>query len=162
MTVRRAARPLTLLAGLAILIAACGPSATATPAGSGAAVPTAVPPTQVPIGTTGTVPTFALPSFALPSADKELEDLLPDDIAGEAVRKSSMTGDQFMGFLGSPEVEAVLDQFDKSPSDLSVAFGGTTNLTLIAYRLKGFDGSQFFNTFLAAAGEEGEVAVTDG
>ena len=58
-------------------------------------------------------------------------------------------------------LEAVLDQFDKAPSDLTVAFAGTTNLTLIAYRLEGVEGSQFVNTFLAAAGEDSEVTVTD-
>lgn len=161
-TARHTARPPALLTALAVVLAACGTAATVTPGVPGASGPTALPATQVPAGTAGIVPTFALPSFALPSADKELEDLLPDDIATETVRKSSMSGDQFMGLLGSAEVEAVLDQFDTSPSDLSVAFGGTSNLTLIAYRLKGVDGSQFFNTFLVAAGEDDEVTVTDG
>lgn len=162
MTARRAARSLTLLAGLAIFATACGGEApTASPGATGSANSTAVPATQGPVGTAGGGPTFALPSFELPSADAALEALLPDDIAGETVGKSSITGVQFLGFMGSPEVEAVLDQFEKSPSDLSVAFGGTTTLTLIAYRLKGVDGSQFFNTFLVAAGEDGEVTVTD-
>ena len=162
MTARRAARPQSLLAALAIFVAACGgPAATATPGVTGAVDSTPVPATQAPVGTIESGPTFALPSFELPSADKELEDLLPDDIATETVRKSSVAGDQFLAFMGSPEVEAALDQFDKLPSDLSVAFGATTNLTLIAYRLKGVDGSQFFNTFLVAAGEDGEVTVTD-
>ncbi|HUG30475.1 MAG TPA: hypothetical protein VMQ65_08195 [Candidatus Limnocylindria bacterium] len=162
MTARRATRPQTLLAGLAILVAACGDAtATATPGVTGSAGSTAAAATQAPVATIGIGPTFALPSFELPSADEALEALLPDDIAGETVRKSSITGDQLLGFRGSPEVEAVLDQFDKSPSDLSVAFGGTTNLTLIAYRLEGVDGSQFLNTFLVAAGEDGQVTVTD-
>lgn len=162
MTARHAVRPLLLVAGLAFVLTACGGDAATAPPGPSAAPVSAAPPaTQAPFGTAGSLPSFALPSFQLPSADEALEALLPDDIAGETVGKSSVTGDQFLAFMGSPEVEAALDQFDKLPSDLSVAFGATTNLTLIAYRLEGVDGSQFFNTFLVAAGEDGEVTVTD-
>lgn len=149
MTARSSARPLTLLTGLAVLVSACGGGATAAPA------------TQAPAATSGSEPSMVLPSFDLPSGDAALEDLLPDDIAGETVQKHSMTGDTFMGAAGNAEVQAVLDQFDKTPSDLSVAFGGTDGVALIAYRLKGVDGGQFFNAFLVAAGATGEVTVTD-
>ena len=160
MTTRRMARPLTLLTGLAILVAACGGStATATP-GAPAATDAAsvVPATAGPIATTGAEPTFVMPS--LPSGDADLEGLLPDEIAGQTVTKLSMTGDQFMG-TGNDEVAAVLQQFNKTPADLSVAFGGTAALALIAYRLKGVDGGQFFEAFVAASDEEGQVVVTD-
>ena len=158
MTSRTAARPLALLVGLAMLVGACGPGPTATPASTDS---TAAPITQAPVGTSGTEPTFALPSIDLPSADEELEALLPDEIAGQAVTKLSMTGESFIGTQGNPQVEAVLEEFDKTPADLSVAFGGTAGIALIAYRLKGVDGSQFFNAFLEAAGAEGTVTVTD-
>lgn len=165
MTARSLARPLTLLTGLAILVAGCGPEASATPGAPGATGSSAAPATQAPagtsgtpVGTTGPGPTFVMPS--LPSGDAELEDLLPDEIAGETVTKLSMTGDQFMG-TGNDEVEAVLQQFDKTPADLSVAFGGTAAIALIAYRLKGVDGGQFFNAFLAASDDAGQVTVTD-
>jgi hypothetical protein len=155
---RATARPLAFLAGLTMLVAACGPAATPTPAATDS---TAAPITQAPAGTSAAAPTFALPSIDLPSGDEELEGLLPDEIAGEAVTKLSMTGESFMGTRGNPQVEAVLEEFNKTPADLSVAFGGTAGIALIAYRLKGVDGSQFFNAFLEAAGAEGTVTVTD-
>lgn len=162
MTALITARPLAFVAGAAFLIAACGGgAATATPGSTALASETVAPVTQVPGGTGGTEPTFVLPSFDLPSGDEELEELLPDEIVGATVQKFSVTGDTFLGTMGSPEVQDVLDQFDKQPSDLSVAFGGTDAVALIAYRLKGVDGGQFFNAFLVAAGEDGPVGVTD-
>lgn len=160
MTVRTTARPLVLLAGLAILVWACG-GGTATPGATSPGGSTAAPVTQAPAGTNPGEPSMVLPSFDLPSGDEELEALLPDDIAGETVQKFSMTGDTFMGGAGNPEVAAVLDQFNKTAGDLSVAFGGTEAVALIAYRLKGVEGSEFFNAFLGAAGEDGAVTVTD-
>jgi hypothetical protein len=163
-TARATARPLAFLAGVAVLVAACG-GGTASPGatsadGSSSAPATQAPATQAPAGTNGSEPSMGLPSFDLPSGDEELEDLLPDDIAGEAVTKFSMTGDA-LGGMASPEIQAVLDQFNKTPSDLSVAFGSTNAVALFAYRIKGVEGSQFFNEFLVAAGAEGEVTVTD-
>jgi hypothetical protein len=159
-TARNMARPLTLLTGLAILVAACGGSAaTATPGAPAASNgSSAAPVTAGPVATSGAEPTFVMPS--LPTGDAALEELLPDEIAGETVTKLSMTGDQFMG-TGNAEVEAVLQQFNKTPADLSVAFGGTAALALIAYQLKGVDGAQFFDAFVAASDDEGQVTVTD-
>jgi hypothetical protein len=159
-TARNMARPLTLLTGLAILVAACGGSAaTATPGAPAASNgSSAAPVTAGPVATSGAEPTFVMPS--LPTGDAALEELLPDEIAGETVTKLSMTGDQFMG-TGNAEVEAVLQQFNKTPADLSVAFGGTAALALIAYQLKGVDGGQFFDAFVAASDDEGQVTVTD-
>jgi hypothetical protein len=159
-TARNRARPLTLLTGLAILVAACGGSAaTATPGAPAASNgSSAAPVTAGPVATSGAEPTFVMPS--LPTGDAALEELLPDEIAGETVTKLSMTGDQFMG-TGNAEVEAVLQQFNKTPADLSVAFGGTAALALIAYQLKGVDGGQFFDAFVAASDDEGQVTVTD-
>ena len=162
MTARSTARPLLLLAGLAVLVAACGgTTATATPGASSPAGTSAPPVTQAPAATGGGEPSMVLPSFDLPSGDAALEELLPDDIAGATVQKFSMTGDTFMGAGDNAEIQAVLEQFDKTPSDLSVAFGGTDAVGLIAYRLKGVDGGQFFNAFLEAAGAAGQVGVTD-
>lgn len=160
MPARSTARPLALLISFALLVAACG-GAAATPGATSRGGLSAAPVTQAPAGTNGSEPSMVLPSFDLPSGDAELEALLPDDIAGETVQKFSMTGDTFMGGAGNSEVAAVLEQFNKEPSDLSVAFGGTDAVALIAYRLKGVEGSQFFNAFLVAAGEDGQVTVTD-
>jgi hypothetical protein len=160
MTARSIARPLAALAAAAIFVAACGSGTASTEPVATLGLATEAPVTDAPAATTGGEPTFALPSFDLPSDDEELEGLLPDEIAGETMQKFSLTGEAFMA-EGNAEVQAVLDQFNKSASDLSVAFAGSPTAALIAYRLKGVDAGQFFDAFLAAAREDGEVAVTD-
>lgn len=159
MTVRRSGGPLALLAVAAIAIAACGPAATPTPTQAGAA-------TQGPDATSGGLPTLGgLPSFAIPSfnADQELEAMLPDEVGGETVTAISMTGDTLMGTgQGSPELQAVLDQFDKQPADLSVAIGGAGEVGIFAYRIRGVDANQFFQSFLvAASADDPRVSVAD-
>jgi hypothetical protein len=155
MTTRSLARVLALVAAGATFIAACG-GGTATPA------PTAAP-TTAPVATGDTgLPGF---SFALPSglnADKDLEGLLPDTIDGETVQKFSMAGDSFMGTgQNTDSLQKVLTQFGKSPSDLSVAFGGTTKASLVAFRIKGVDGSKIFDAFTSAAGTADVTSISD-
>ncbi|HEX3266138.1 MAG TPA: hypothetical protein VHR16_10765 [Candidatus Limnocylindrales bacterium] len=157
MTARLLPRVLALVAAGATFVAACGGS-TATTA------PTVAPPTVAP---TVAAASSALPgfSFALPSgfnADKDLEALLPDSIAGETVTKLSMTGDSFMGIgQGTEDLQKVLDQFGKSPSDLSVAFGGTSKASIVAFRIKGVDGGKIFDAFAAAAGNRDVGSISD-
>jgi hypothetical protein len=163
MTARTSARALALLAGAVLVLAACGPGGTAS---SSPAATTAAVATPAPAETGGGLfPSFDLGSFALPSfnRDVELEGLLPDTIAGKTVQKFSMTGDSYMGTggTGTEEVDAVLDQAGKTAADLSVAFGGTNAVTLIAYRIKGVPADTFFQAFLAAAQQDGETTVTD-
>src|SRR5262245_60576144 len=130
-------RPLTtiraigLLGAGALLIAACNGSAATT-------APTAAAPTPVP--TTATVPT-AVPgeTMDLGSAfhgDQDLESVLPKTIGGVAITALSMTGDQFLGEGStSPELSAALAALNKTPADLSVAFGASPTLTIVAFRV---------------------------
>jgi hypothetical protein len=156
---RLTARAGALLAGTLVLAACGGGAATTAPTTAAAA-------TQAPAMTLPPLPS-GLGSFAIPSfnQDRELEGLLPDTLGGAPVTKLSMTGDTMLAAGGSPELAAVLQQFNKAPSDLSVAIGGTTSGTgvgLFAYRIKGVDANQFFQTFLTAAqAEDPGMTVTD-
>jgi hypothetical protein len=155
MTPRLLARALAVVAAGATFVAACG-GGSATPA------PTATPPA---VAATQGAEASGLPgfSFALPSgfnADKDLEGLLPDTVAGETVQKFSMAGTSFMGTgQNTDSIQKVLTQFGKSPADLSVAFGGTTKASMVAFRIKGVDGSRIFDAFTASAGQDvGSIA----
>jgi hypothetical protein len=142
-------RAIGLLAAGAMLIAACGGGA-ATTAPSEAPLATAAPlPTEAPAAT---VPGF---SFALPSfrGDPELVAMIPEEIGGETVKVISMTGDEFP-IGGSPEIAAALDALDKTAADLSVAFAGTTQLSIVAFRVKGVPADTLFNEFKAAQTDE--------
>lgn len=161
MTSRSLARPLGLLAAAATFIAACGGgAATTAPTTAATVAPATVAPTQG--ADASELPGF---SFAIPSgfnADKDLEALLPDDIGGETVQKLSMTGDSFMGVgQGTEDLQKVLDQFGKSPSDLSVAFASSTKASIIAFRIKGVDGSKIFDAFLAASQDQDVASMSD-
>lgn len=143
MTPRRTARPIAALAGLALLIAACG---------GGAATPTQAPVTQAP-ATQAAVGTDAVPSFALPSfhGDVKLEDLFPDQIGGEPVAVQSMSGEQFSATGLSSDLDKVLVSLNKTSSDLSVAFGSGGGVTIIAFKINGVAASAIqtaaFNVF---------------
>ena len=162
MTARILPRVLALVAAGATFIAACG----------GSSATTAPTPTTAPLPTQGAVATevpgaSGLPgfSFALPSgfhADADLEGLLPDTIAGETVTKLSMTGDSFMGAgMASGDLQTVLTQLGKTPADLSVAVGGTSKASIIAFRIKGVDGNRIFDSFVATAGSQDVGQVSD-
>lgn len=154
----------TLAGALAIVLAACGPAASAVP--TTGAVGTGPPATQAP-SATGPAQTdpFGLPSFALPSftSDADLEALLPDELGGAPVQKFSMTGDSFLGTggIGADELDDVLSQFGRTPADLSVAFGNAGSVTILAYRIRDVPAEMFYQGFLAAAQQDAEVTVTD-
>ncbi len=160
MTARKAIGALALLLG-AIALIACQPgTATTAPGQTTSAVATQATETDG-----GALPTFDLGSFAMPSfnADVELEEMLPDDIGGVPVNKISMTGETFLaGGAGDENLQAVLDQFDKAPGDLSMAIGSANDIGFFAYRLRGVEATTFFETFLALAQQDsGGASVTD-
>ena len=152
MTVRRNATGAALLIGAMLVIAACGPAANATTGPT--TTPTSPPVTQAPgseaPGSSG-LPGF---SFALPSftSDAELEAMFPTQLGGETLQILSMSGSDFMGSgMSGNEIGPILQQLGKSPSDLSVAVGGTTNISVIAFRIKGVPADQFLNAYIAQA-----------
>lgn len=139
-------RAVGLLAAAAMLIAACGGNAASTAPTQAAA--TTAPATSAPVATAAPGFSFALPSF---HGDEELEAMIPDSIGGETLTVMSMTGDQFLGEgSASPEISGALDALDKTTTDLSVAFAGTTQLSVIAFRVQGVPAETLFNAFKTA------------
>ncbi|HEY8238511.1 MAG TPA: hypothetical protein VIF63_03665, partial [Candidatus Limnocylindrales bacterium] len=126
MTARTITRSLALLAGAAVLVAACGGNAATTgPGGTTAPVVTPAPATPAPVtqGPAGTVNpdlTFDTSSF---HADVDLEALFPKEVGGDPLTVLSMSGADMMGEGGSPELEAMLTSLHKTPADLTAAFG---------------------------------------
>lgn len=153
MTARLAAGPLALLAALAIVVAACGSgTATQAPVTAGPTQPAATQPAATTTTTQGPAATGAEPSFDLSSfhGDTDLESLFPKEIDGKPLIVLSMTGDQFMGQGSSPELDAALSALGKSTSDLSVAFGGVSNVTIVAFKISGVPGSAILNALFTA------------
>ena len=161
MTARRAGVSLALITGVALLVAACG--------GSG---PTSTPnqtPTQAPESQAAPsfdLSSFDLGSFALPSftSDAELEALFPTSLGGHTLTVRSMSGTDFMAFGGSNNTMGpALEQLGKTPADLSVAFGGTTDgsVLVFAFRIKGVDAEDFMQAFTSTAGSTSGSTITD-
>lgn len=136
MTPRATARSLAALAVLSVVIAACGNGAATTAPATQAPV-TQAPATQAAAGSN------ALPSFVLPSfhGDQNLEELFPKELGGATVAVQSMTGEQFSLSGLSGDLDKVLTSLGKTPADLSVAFGGASGMTIIAFRISGVPAS---------------------
>ncbi len=142
-----------LLAAAAILVAACGGAASSGAPATGTPA-TQAPATQAPLGSVG--PEF---SFALPSEAKDLEDIIPDEIAGETVVKSSMSGASIGA--GSEDIQGMLGKLGKSTADLSAAFGGNSKASLVIFRVAGVDSNTLFNAFLEAAEPDDVAQISD-
>ena len=152
---RRTVRCLPLIAA-SMLIAACGPSVTSPPSqGAAATEPSA---TETPF-TLPPAPSF---SFALPSADKALEALLPNEVAGAPIVKSSISGPTLAGSgPGSEDMRAMLTRLGKTPDDLSAAFGSGGGLIMSAYRLKGVDATALLAAFAVLLDADEAPTMTD-
>jgi hypothetical protein len=156
-TVTRRAAAL-LIAAIAVAACQSGNGATSSPgeslAGPGA-LSTPQPATQAPLPTID-----AGFSFELPSQDKELEAMLPDEIAGGTVGKSSMTGSSLVGASDSALSKA-LQGLGKTPDDLSAAFGTGGGVSVSVYRLKGVDAATLLVAFVALLDPGETPTVTD-
>lgn len=157
MTARRAAPGLALLVGATLLVAACG-GATATTA-------TTTPPvTQAP-ATTEPLSTNALPgfSFTLPSFTSvpDLEALFPDSIGGQTLTVTSMSGTAFLGTPAGSALAPIITQLGKSPGDLSVGFGATMSVTIIATKIQGVTAEQFLSAYTRSAQNAQGATITD-
>lgn len=154
MTTRSIARPLALLAGVAIFVAACGGGTATQASGASTATVTQAPATQAqvtqaPAATAGAVETFPTASF---HGDVDLEAMVPDEIGGEKITTLSMTGEQFMGAGGGDdEFAAIITGLGKQPKDLSVAFGRTSKISIIAFQVDGVPGSLILDAFKNAS-----------
>jgi hypothetical protein len=155
--------PAGLVAAFVVFVAACGgPTASGTPgtgapAATDAAAATVAPPaSEAPAGSG--LPGF---SFQLPSQDKDLEDVIPDEIGGEAVQKASMSGESIFQGGGTEDMQSMLTKLGKSPADMSAAFAGNSKASLVAFRVKGADANAIYDAFIQAADPEDVVSVTD-
>ena len=157
MTARTTLRAIALAASACIAAACSGAGATTAPA-TQAALATSAPLTQAPAATGAGNPTFALPSF---HGNVNLEKLIPTSIGGEALTTLSMTGDQFIGSGADTQLSAVLTALNKQPSDLSVAFGGNTAVTVTAFQVNGVSGSQILDAFKNASSSTLNATITD-
>jgi hypothetical protein len=158
MTARSMSLALAALASLAILVVACGGGAATAAPGSSQGAATPAPATQGPASSDGAEFSFDLSSF---HADAQLEELFPDQIGGEDLSVLSMSGDEFMGEGTSPELDAALSALNKQASDLSVAFGGATSVTIIAFQLDGVPGGTILNAIFQAYQQETGSTITD-
>ena len=158
MTARRIASGLAMLLGTTIAVAACG-GAAATTAPTTAATPTTAPPPTIVLPSLGLPGSFALPSF---SSDTELEAMFPKDIGGKALTVRSMSGADFMAFGGSG-MSPALDKLGKTPADMSVAFGGTIDgsIVVVAFRIQGSSADQFLSAYIATAQNAQGAVITD-
>jgi hypothetical protein len=161
MTARRNATGVGMLVGAMLIIAACGPAANATTAPT--TTPTSPPITEAP---GSEAPASGLPgfSFAMPSftSDAELEAMFPKELGGEPLTVLSMRGSDFMGSGASgDEIGPILQQLGKTPADLSVAFGGTSNIQVFAFRIQGVAADQFLNAYVQSAQSAQGSTITD-
>ena len=147
------------------MLAACGGTAATT-------APTQATPTE-PTLPSFDMPTFDLGSFAIPSfeipsfaGDEELEAMLPDSIGGQLVVKTSMTGQQFIGFGmgGADALEGMLGELGASVDDLSVAIGsagtGVDAVTVFAYQIDGVSADRIFEGLQQAVPSGGGGSIT--
>jgi hypothetical protein len=159
----RTIRAAGLAAAGAMLIAACGSNgATTAPTTAAATIaPSTAPVTAAPIPTEAAQASDALPSFDLSSfhGDASLESLIPTTIDGETLTALSMTGDQFLDGSDSPQLAGALTALGKTTSDLSVAFAGSSKVTIVAFRVKGVPAGTLYDAFKSAA--IGDVATAD-
>jgi len=172
--------PLAVSAALAVLVAACGGSATAAPsvaapsvAASVASVaPSAAPSTETAASPSpeasaaaaaSTAPTAskALPSIGLPNQDTNLEAVLPSSFKGAKLTKFSMKGAQFLGQDPTSDFNKLVVGLGLSAADVSVAVAseaaGAGDVTFVAIRFAGADSGKLLDVFKAATQASGSL-----
>jgi hypothetical protein len=158
-----------LLAGVLIVVAACGGGASPSPSNAAVAPSTAVAsaaPSTASVepsspAASEAAPSVAIPSFTLPSSDKEIEALLPDKLCGKAVLKTSVSGAQAVGT--DEDTQALIRDLGKSPADVSLAIAfpdptSNTSCKVAAgiFRVKGANADQLATAFKGVAQKQGE------
>jgi hypothetical protein len=161
----RSFAPFAASAAAAVLIAACGGSATAAPsvAAPSAAVSVApsVEPSPSPAASAAAVASGALPSIGLPNQDTNLEAMLPSTFNGVTLQKFSMKGAQFLGQDPTSSFNKAVTALGLTTADVSVAIAtdptSKTAVTFAAIRFAGADSSKLLQVFQAASVTAGTV-----
>ena len=175
---RRRMAPFVAFAALAVLVAACGGSATAAPSASPSSVapsaapslePSASPESAAPSASTalgasgapeasGALPSIALPSFV---SDKDLEALLPDTFKGVTLQKFSIKGAQVLGQDPTSDLNKAVTALGLNATDVSVAAAedaaGTLGISFAAIRFAGADSGKLLQVFEAASQASGDL-----
>ena len=159
--------PLAASAALAIIVAACGGSATPAPSAAApsvaASVAPSIEPSPSPAASTAADASGALPSIALPSlnADKDLEALLPATFGGATLQKFSMKGAQFLGQNADPTFNQAIAALGLTTADVSVAIAadpaGKMDISFAAIRFAGADSGKLLQVFQAASQASGDM-----
>lgn len=145
---------------LVMVLAACGE--TASPSGSPSATATPEPtpsPSEPVAGTDGAAP-------SLPSSVPELEALIPDEVAGLPLQKSSMRGEDFIDSQEADELtREFLRQIEVDPEDLAVAVGfglnrdTGTGLGVLVFNAQGADPDALVRVFKETSDAERETPL---
>lgn len=146
--VRPLGRLILIVAGMAVLLAACGTS-TPTPASSPSAATSATPPaTATPRPTPRPTP-VPTPRFTN-EPDPALAALIPDEVGGEAVVKPAVTD-----FAYTPgDIGEVYGEIGLRFQSLQVAYIAPRRLSLYAVRMnRPFATTEDLEPYLAAAGQ---------
>ncbi len=155
---------------LAVIVAACSGGPVSSPSPSATPLPTASPSESAAATQSG----VALPSFTLPNNAPELEALLPDEIGGVKMLKSSYNYQDFISkdAQNNQEFIAFLNHLGAQPSDVSVATAtpdpkdpgvaaDPTKLTfLFAFRVKGADSTKLQDEMKTAMASGSSSTVT--
>ncbi len=167
---RRLVGPLAASAAIAVLVVACGgsatpaPTATPAPAAAASVAPSVSPspePSAAPSQSAVAAASGALPSFALPNQDAGLAALLPSTFGGATFQKISMKGEQFLGQSSNADFSKAMSDLGLTAADVSVAVAadmtGKSGVTFIAIRFAGADSGKLSQVFQAATQASGDV-----
>lgn len=165
--------PLAASAALAIIVSACGGSATAAPSAASPSAAASVAPSVAPspspeasatsAESTAPAASGALPSIALPSfnADKDLEALLPGTFGGATLQKFSMKGAQFLSQGSNSDLDKAVTALGLTTADVSVAVAadptGKMDVSFAAIRFAGADSGKLLQVFQAASQAAGDL-----
>jgi hypothetical protein len=153
---------------LAILLAACSSGASSTPSASAAPVVSAsaseAAPSVEASASASADASVALPS--LPNSDTALEDLLPDELGGQPLQKTSMKGADFLdsGTTDNQDFKDFLERLGAQPDDISVAIGfaltGDSQNSIFAFRVKGVAQDKLTDEFKTSIEQDSSTKLT--
>jgi hypothetical protein len=155
---------------LTILLAACSSGASSTPSASTAPVVSASPSQAAPsVEASASASASADASVALPSlpnSDTALEDLLPDELGGQPLQKTSMKGADFLdsGTTDNQDFKDFLERLGAQPDDISVAIGfaltGDSQNSIFAFRVKGVAQDKLTDEFKTSIEQDSSTKLT--
>jgi hypothetical protein len=163
---RRFSVPLAALGALAVLLAACGGSATPAPSAAAPSVEPSASPgaSAAAYASASPAASGALPSIGFPNLDATLEALLPSTFNGVTLQKLSMKGAQFLGQDPTSDITTAVTALGLTTADVSVAMAadptGAMSVTFAAIRFAGAESVRLLQVFQAAAQGSGSPVTS--